>query len=48
MKETVRAKLRVLVRRILRKYVNLLDVSGKLSEKPLRNHLSTNQETLDL
>jgi hypothetical protein len=35
-------------RRILRKYVNLLDVCGKLSEKPFRNHLSTNLETLDL
>ena len=35
-------------RRILRKYVNLLDVSGKLSERPLRNHLSTNLEPLDL
>lgn len=35
-------------RRILRKYVNLLDVSGKLSEKPLRNHLSANLEPLDL
>jgi hypothetical protein len=35
-------------RRILRKYVNLLDVSGKLSEKPFRNHLSINLETLDL
>ncbi len=35
-------------RRILRKYVNLLDVSGKLFEKPLRNHLSTNLEPLDL
>jgi hypothetical protein len=35
-------------RRILRKYVNLLDVSGMLSEKPLRNHLSTNLEPLDL
>jgi len=35
-------------RRILRKYVNLLDVSGKLFEKPLRNHLSTSLEPLDL
>jgi outer membrane protein TolC len=35
-------------RRILRKYINLLDVSGKLSEKPLRNRLSTNLEPLDL
>jgi len=35
-------------RRILRKYVNLLDVSGKLSEKPFRNHLSTGLEPLDL
>ena len=35
-------------RRILRKYVNLLDVSGKLFEKPLRNHLSTDLEPLDL
>ncbi len=35
-------------RRILRKYVNLLDVSGKLFLKPLRNHLSTNLEPLDL
>ncbi len=35
-------------RRIFRKYINLLDVSGKLAEKPLRNHLSTNLEPLDL
>jgi hypothetical protein len=35
-------------RRILRKYINLLDVSGKLSEKPLRNHLSKGLEPLDL
>jgi outer membrane protein TolC len=35
-------------RRILRKYVNLLDVSGKLFEKPLRNHLSTSLEPLEL
>jgi len=37
-----------MARRIFRRYINLLDVSGKLSEKPLRNHLSTNLEPLDL
>jgi len=37
-----------MTRRILRKYVNLLDVSGRLSERPLKNHLSKNLESLDL
>jgi hypothetical protein len=37
-----------MTRRIHRKYVNLLDVSGKLFEKPLVNHLSSDLEMLDL
>jgi hypothetical protein len=37
-----------MTRRIHRKYVNLLDVSGKLFEKPLVNHLSKDLEPLDL
>jgi outer membrane protein TolC len=34
--------------RILKKYINLLDVSGKLFERPLKNHLSNNLEPLGL
>lgn len=34
--------------RIFRKYINLLDVSGKLSAKPFKNYLSTTMEPLDL
>ncbi len=34
--------------RILKKYIKLLDVSGRLSERPLKNFLSRNLEPLDL
>ena len=37
-----------MTRRILKKYVNLLDASGKLLDKPLVNHLSRDLEPLDL
>ncbi|CAN2041950.1 Outer membrane efflux protein [Candidatus Magnetomoraceae bacterium gMMP-15] len=35
-----------ITRRIYKKYINFMDISGKLSEKPLKNYLSDNLELI--